>query len=108
MLHLGYSYTDLDGEHWPDVSLGSKEFYCIEFAEKLSKENDTLVEIEWVIPEGVIATEDFHSGSEAYVNLAPQKRGTFEILCNISLTETALNGKSYAQIIAKKMMLKVT
>tara|TARA_Y100001963_G_scaffold128140_1_gene182149 strand:- start:3000 stop:3326 length:327 start_codon:yes stop_codon:yes gene_type:complete len=107
MNHKTYAYTGMDGNHFPDCYLGSEEFYSIDFSDFLNIENETLVEVEWIIPEYVNASEDFHSGTEAYVKLSPQKRGTHTIKCKISLTETDINGIVRDQQKLVVMQLKV-
>lgn len=107
MLSLSFAYKDTDGNHWPDAVLGDELYYSIEFANYLSSENDTLVSVAWVLDDNLTSTDAFNSGSEAYIKLKPSKRGTFKAVCNISLTETGVDGVDRTQTKSVEMMLKV-
>lgn len=107
MLHCNYPYVDTDGDHWPDAIVGDAQFYAVNFEQWISAENETLVTIDWSVPAGVEASDDFHTGVEAYVKLAPKQRGTFEILCQLNTTETA-NDIEYTGTKTIRVFLKVT
>ena len=107
MLSLPFAYKDTDGDHWPDAVLGDELYYSIEFSEYLASENDTLVSVSWVLDDGITSTDEFNSGSEAFIKLKPSQRGTFKATCNIQLTETGADDVERTQTKSVEMMLKV-
>lgn len=108
MLNLNYPYEDLDGMHWPDTFVGSEEFYCFNFADYINQENNVIVNCTWVLPKGITGSDDGITDIEAFIKLVPTHIGTFEIRCQLRMTETTPQSTVYEETRVLKMFLKVT
>ncbi len=82
-----YTYSDIDGDHWPDTPLGSALYYSLDYFPWSQCENDLVVDVDWGIPEGIEATDDFLENGKAFIKLTPLKRGSFKIVANIHSKE---------------------
>jgi|TARA_B110000908_G_C10228649_1_gene439375 hypothetical protein len=101
-----YYYKSTDGEHFPDAVLGSNLFYGLDFSCWLKNEEDTLVSIEWTLPDGVTSEDDFLQGTVGNIKLSPTRTGSFVINCVIT-TEETLNFSTLLQEKSIDTILKV-
>jgi hypothetical protein len=102
MIPKNYQYIDVDGHHWPDASVGDALFYSINYAQWIIDENDSFIDVEWVIPENMIGSESYESGGEAFIKLEPLCVGSFKVIMKLTTEEL---GKK--QTKAVPMILKV-
>ena len=86
-MRKGYYYTDVDGDHFPDASLGDELYYSISFACWITNENDEVVDIDWTVPTGITLVENFIQGTEAKAKLRMDAVGSFKVVCTITTKE---------------------
>ncbi len=101
-----FHYTDIDGEHFPDATLGSNMFYGLDFACWLDNESDTIVSVEWNLPDGVVSDDSFMQGTIGNVKLRPTRTGSFLINCVLTSEET-YNASTLQQQKSINTVLKV-
>lgn len=101
-----FHYTEIDGEHFPDATLGSNLFYGIDFSCWLDNEDDEIVSAEWTVPDGVSSDMDFRQDNIGNVKLEPLRTGSFTINCILTSEET-LNGVTLQQEKSIDIILKV-
>ena len=92
MAKITESYIAADGTHWADASVGDDLYYYISFTAWLANENDSLapsVPVAWTLPSGVTSSDDYLTGSVAYIKLATPTAGTYEVTCTLSSIEGA-------------------
>lgn len=97
-----YVYSDIDGDHWPDTPLGSELYYSLDYLPWASCENDTFVEVEWIVPKGLEGLDSFEEDGQAFIKLKTIKRGSFRVVANLKTKEG-----SATQIKTVNMILRV-
>ena len=104
MIPKNYIYKDTDGDHWPDAAFGNNEYYCIDFSDWITEENDSFVSAEWTIPIGLFGSDDYviEEDNQAFIKLRADGRGSFKV--NLALTTMEENKESTKQIV---MILRV-
>ena len=102
MIPKAYQYIDVDGNHWPDASVGDSLYYSVDFAQWVVAENDNLVSVDWVVPECLNNEDSFVEGGQAFIKLGAAAVGSYKVLCNIHTVE---NTKEQTKTIP--MILKV-
>ena len=102
MIPKNYPYLATDGNHFPDAALGSSQYYCINYLQWLTEEGDTLVGVEWELPEGLTGEDAHEAAGEAFIKLTPEFRRSYRVTCKVTTQE---NGKE--QINTVTVILKV-
>lgn len=97
-----YSYTDIDGLHWPDANVGDNLFYSIDFNCWLHEESETITSVNWIIPEGVESEQDLVTDNIGHVKIETPNIGSYKIVCELGTTELGLD-----QVNAIPMIIKV-
>lgn len=97
-----YPYKDIDGNHWPDAALGDELFYCIDYNTWITEENDSLVSITWVVPDGLEGSEAHEANGEAFIKLKTLARGSHRVEMHLRTKEF-----DYEQVKVVPMILKV-
>lgn len=101
-MRKNYGYKDIDGHHWPDATKGDQLWYSIYVGDWLSKENDTIVSVNWDVPEGLENLEERVSGAEVFIKIGSPIVGTFKVSANFTFTEDDAE-----QVKVVPMILKV-
>jgi len=100
-----FTYTDIDGDHFPDTSLGSDLYYGLDFTCWLEEETDTIVSTTWTIPAGVESDDDFMQGNVGNIKLRPTQVGSHVINC-LLVSEETLNAVTLQQTKSIDTVLK--
>jgi hypothetical protein len=83
-----FAYTDIDGDHFPDTTLGSDLYYGLDFTCWLESEEDTIVSATWYVPDGIESDDDFLQGKVGTIKLRPTRAGSYVINCELVSEET--------------------
>lgn len=103
-----YIRLEPDGVHLPDADVGDILYYGIDFTEYFGcseqpdevgpviMADETILSVEWAVPEEVILEESFVSGKVALAKLGTHVIGCFKITCTmISIAD----GNTQTQVI---------
>jgi hypothetical protein len=101
-----FHYQEIDGDHFPDATLGSNLYYGLDFTCWLGNEEDVITGVEWNIPEGIDSMPSFITGNVGNIKLKPLRTGSFIINCVMTSEET-LNTVTLRQEKSIDTMLKV-
>lgn len=96
-----YSYTDIDGLHWPDANVGDNLFYSIDFACWLNEEDELISSVNWIVPEGVTSDQELVTGSIGHIKIETLQTGSFKIVCNLGTTELGLSQNNAIPMVIK-------
>ena len=86
-----FYYKEIDGDHFPDATLGSNLFYGLDFSCWLNNESDLIKSVTWHLPKGVQSDDSFLQGNVGVVKLKGEHPGSFIINCILVSEETAHN-----------------
>lgn len=95
-----FGYTEIDGNHWPDADAGDDLYYSLNFECYLESEQETISDIEWMLPEGVTSSDDSIVGVSGLIKLATPYPGIFTIKCKLTTMDT---GREQSQVIPMKL-----
>ena len=85
-----FYYKEIDGDHFPDATLGSNLFYGLDFSCWLSNESDLIKSVTWNLPKGIQSEDSFMQGNKGIVKLKGEYPGSFIINCVLVSEETQL------------------
>lgn len=84
-----YPYSNVAGLHWPDAVKGSSTFYAIDLNCSVNIEKQTITEVNWFVPAGLVIEESFITDTnEAQVQISAHKAGYYEVRADIKSTDT--------------------
>lgn len=73
--------------HWPDTTTGSEKYYGILLTRFLAAENDSLVDVDWVVPSGLTEMDADTVGDEVHIKLSADSTGTYKVTCTFNTIE---------------------
>ena len=101
-MQRAYAYTEVDGNHFPDLNVGDEVFCAISMDPWLDCTESTITEVIWELPVDVIGSQDLIDGSIIGLKLNAIKVGVFEIVAKVTSV-----GNGITQVNSVPMMLKV-
>ena len=101
-----FPYHEIDGDHFPDATLGSDLYYGLDFSCWLTGEEDTIVSTTWSYPEGITSEDDFMQGNVGNIKLKATRPGSFIINC-LLVSEETVNAVTLQQTKSIDTVLKV-
>ena len=106
MSYKEFPYQEIDGDHFPDATLGSDVFYHLDLSRWLDGSKDLNIQVEWNIPEGIISNDSYSHGLIASVKLCTLTTGFFDITCNVK-SDRVINLDSHSEERTIKTILRV-
>lgn len=101
MIQRKYSYTGIDGNHWPDAESGDDLYYSIDFSCWLTAELDSLVSVSWAISAGITSSNDFVVDTEASIKIFSPTPGSFRAVCTIVSQDNGVEQSNTVPMILK-------
>ena len=86
-MRKNYYYKDIDGDHFPDATVGDELYYSILYSCWLNNEGDSLESVSWTVPDGLTLLEDTIEGGEVKAKIRSDRVGSFKIVCTLNTIE---------------------
>lgn len=96
-----FYYKDIDGEHFPDASVGDELYYSILFSCWLTNEGDTLEGVTWTVSDGLTVLDEAIQGGEVKAKIRCERAGSFRVLCTLDTIEDAQTQTKNVPMILK-------
>ena len=87
-----FYYTDIDGDHFPDATLGDDLVYALDLNCWLASEEEEVISADWELPQGVTSKDSFLVEGVANVSLRATQVGSFRVKCVIETREETAAG----------------
>ena len=87
-MRRNHYYADVDGEHFPDVTVGDELFHVVSIGCLMPSEDTVVDKIQWVVnTTGITIIEEFAQPGEAVAKLRANTPGCHKVIIEVTYLE---------------------
>ena len=92
-MRKNHNYTDVDGDHFPDVTVGDELFHVVSIGCLMPSEDSIVDKVEWVTKPSVTVIESFPQPGEAIAKLRANTVGCHKVVVEVTYSEFQMQQK---------------